>query len=456
LERSLSTPDRIVGELLQPGGMQALNVMGLTWCTEGIDAIPAKGYCVVYEGKQVQIPYPSGAEGRSFHHGAFVMHLREAARRARGVDVIEATVNELIECPHTGRVLGVRATPKWPNSRERSSPESFFAEITFAADGCYSKFRSSLGNRNRAPVTKSQFFGAILEHAPLPIKHHGTVALIPGSGPVLMYQIGQRETRMLVDVKLPLPPDVKGHIKNVVVPSLPLPLQPCVLESLQKDRLRSMPNSFLPATMQGQSDSKEGLILIGDAWNMRHPLTGGGMTVALNDVVLLTRILSDFMQVSPDYKEGSSSTSISVDWEQMSDRLKSWHWSRKGLASTVNILSIALYDLFGADDAKLSILREGCFAYFECGGDCVNGPVSLLAGLAPSPLLLAYHFFAVALYSIYLLFTAPPQTGSACSDAKSAVPNFVQYPALTVRSMSVLWTACVVFGPLVWTEVRWW
>lgn len=371
LERSLSTPDRIVGELLQPGGMQALETMGLTWCTEDIDAIPTKGYCVVYEGKQVHIPYPSGSEGRSFHHGAFVMQLREAARRARGVDVIEATANDFIECPHTGRILGVRATRKGSNPQEASHTECFFAEITFAADGCYSKFRSSLGNGKRAPVTKSQFFGAILDHAPLPLKNHGTVALIPGSGPVLMYQIGALETRMLVDMKFPLPPDIKGHIENVVVPSLPLPLQPCVLESLQKGRLRSMPNSFLPATMQGQSGSKEGLILIGDAWNMRHPLTGGGicfffillvylyfsrwleilggMTVALNDVVLLTRKLSDFMQASPDYKEGSLSASISVDWDQMSDILKSWHWHRKGLASTMNILSIALYDLFSAD-----------------------------------------------------------------------------------------------------------
>lgn len=31
-------------------------------------------------------------------------------------------------------------------------------------------------------------------------------------------------------------------------------------------------------------------------------------------------------------------------------------------------------------DVDLHVLREGCFAYFERGGDCINGPVSLLAG----------------------------------------------------------------------------
>lgn len=30
---------------------------------------------------------------------------------------------------------------------------------------------------------------------------------------------------------------------------------------------------------------------MGDAFNMRHPLTGGGMTVALSDIVVLRNLL---------------------------------------------------------------------------------------------------------------------------------------------------------------------
>ncbi|KAJ3524411.1 hypothetical protein NMY22_g11010 [Coprinellus aureogranulatus] len=113
IERSLAEPDRIVGELLQPGGVAALRELGLEWTLEGIDAVPVHGYCVVEEGKQVHIPYPEGYEGRSFHHGRFVMKLREAAFKAKGVDVIEATVTELIEDPHDSkRIIGVYATKK--------------------------------------------------------------------------------------------------------------------------------------------------------------------------------------------------------------------------------------------------------------------------------------------------------------------------------------------------------
>ena len=149
-----------------------------------------------------------------------------------------------------------------------------------------------------------------------------------------------------------------------------------------------MPNSFLPPVEQGGPHSKEGVILLGDAWNMRHPLTGGGMTVAFADVVLLAPMIA----AEPNL----------ADWHALTDVLHRWHWARKPLASTINILSIALYDLFGADgacsvrfstialmlmyhicgntDEYLSHLRTGCFKYFERGGECITGPVSLLSG----------------------------------------------------------------------------
>lgn len=96
-----------------------------------------------------------------------------------------------------------------------------------------------------------------------------------------------------------------------------------------------MPNSYLPSTPQGSSSLKPGIILIGDSWNMRHPLTGGGMTVALSDIVVLRPLLASVSDLS--------------DWNQVKHALNRWYRGRKPLASTVNILSVALYDLFGAD-----------------------------------------------------------------------------------------------------------
>jgi squalene monooxygenase len=203
LERSLAEPDRIVGELLQPGGVGFLNKLGLQGVLEGIDAIPEHGYAVFQDGRIVHIPYPDGREGRSFHHGLFVQGLREHAKRAKGVDVIEATVNELLE--EDGRVVGVKAT-----RTSGEEKEIFLADLTIIADGCFSNFRSVVQGPSARPWnTKSHFCGVILKNAQLPMPQHGTVALVRGHGPVLLYQISEHDTRMLVDVKNPLPSDLK-------------------------------------------------------------------------------------------------------------------------------------------------------------------------------------------------------------------------------------------------------
>ena len=212
VERSLSEPDRIVGELLQPGGVIALKRLGIEWCLEGIDAIPVKGYCVVEDGKSVHIPYPGAHEGRSFHHGRFIMKLREAARKAKGVELIEGSVTDLIE-EHDSRVIGVHVAMKGGMEGAEESKEALFAELVIVADGCFSNFRTSImGASAFKPVTKSHFIGAVLEDVRLPIPNHGTVALVKGFGPVLLYQISQHDTRILIDVKNPLPSDLKVRI----------------------------------------------------------------------------------------------------------------------------------------------------------------------------------------------------------------------------------------------------
>lgn len=54
-----------------------------------------------------------------------------------------------------------------------------------------------------------------------------------------------------------------------------------------------MPNRCMPAS----SYPTPGALLLGDAFNMRHPLTGGGMTVALSDIVLLRDLLKPLHDV---------------------------------------------------------------------------------------------------------------------------------------------------------------
>ncbi|KAI5362323.1 Putative FAD dependent oxidoreductase, squalene epoxidase, FAD/NAD(P)-binding domain superfamily [Septoria linicola] len=443
LERSLKEPDRIVGELLQPGGVQALEILGLRDCLDGIDAIEVFGYDVIYYNEEVRIGYPQNAregadvdektsltdeyrgtkrkrpEGRSFHHGRFIQKLRAKAKSNPNVTVIEATVTELIRGDYTQDILGVEAT-------RNGEADSYFGNLTIVADGYASKFRKEF--RTDAPVARSKFWALELIDADLPMPNHGHVVLGDGA-PVLLYQIGTHETRALIDIPENLPSasvkegGVKGHLKNVVLPSLPERVRPSFEAAIEKDRLRSMPNSWLPPT----TNKTPGLLILGDAMNMRHPLTGGGMTVAFNDAVLLSELLAP--EVVPDLD----------DHKLILQQMRTFHWRRKNLTSVINILAQALYSLFAAEDSQLKALQMGCFHYFKLGGNCIDGPVGLLAGIIRQPFVLFYHFFAVALYAIWIYITSG---------------NPLLLPLRAIASVGVFYKACVVIFPYIFSELK--
>ncbi|KAI3803784.1 hypothetical protein L1987_31946 [Smallanthus sonchifolius] len=71
------------------------------------------------------------------------------------------------------------------------------------------------------------------------------------------------------------------------------------------------------------------------------------------------------------------------------------------VSSTINTLAGALYKVFCASpDPARKEMRKACFDYLSLGGICSQGPISLLSGLNPRPLVLFLHFFAVAIYGV--------------------------------------------------------
>ena len=364
LEKSLKEPDRIVGELLQPGGVSALKELGIQQCLEEIDSVRVKGYEVIYYGERVEVDYSGEVlgleggkndaidrkwekdirpEGRSFHHGRFIGRLRDVAMQEPNITVVESTVTGTVRDDYNGQILGV-------NCLTKGEKDVWFGKLTVIADGYASKFRKAY--IPRAVVSKSKFWALELIDAKLPNPMHGHVVLGDGA-PVLLYQIGTHETRALMDVPEGLESastkngGVKGYLQNVILPSLPESVKPSFQKALNEGKLRSMPNSFLPPT----TNRTAGLIMLGDAMNMRHPLTGGGMTVALNDVVLLKDLLHP--NVVPDFG----------DTAKVLKQMETFHWERKGLTSVINILAQALYSLFAADGTVFLHLPRSLVLY---------------------------------------------------------------------------------------------
>ena len=68
---------------------------------------------------------------------------------------------------------------------------------------------------------------------------------------------------------------------------IPPELHDAFMSAIDKGNIRTMPNRSMPA----DPHPTPGALLMGDAFNMRHPLTGGGMTVVLSDIVVLRDLL---------------------------------------------------------------------------------------------------------------------------------------------------------------------
>jgi len=111
LERNLREPDRIVGELLQPGGVDALSELGLDDCLNGIDATPIEGYHLHWKDQEASFWFCAidgrKPEGRSFHHGKLVTKLRGATASRKNITLLEATVVEVLRDGDSGHVAGV-------------------------------------------------------------------------------------------------------------------------------------------------------------------------------------------------------------------------------------------------------------------------------------------------------------------------------------------------------------
>lgn len=448
VERDWSMPDRIVGELLQPGGLRALRSLGMVQAINHIEAYPVTGYTVFYNGEHVDIPYPYKSscppveklkdlvkdgndkvvddetihikeyeedereKGVAFVHGKFLNNLRSIVAQEKNVTRLQGNCVEILRNAEN-EVVGAKV------NIEGRGKVDFKAHLTIICDGIFSRFRRELDSQH-VPSVSSSFVGMALKNAKNPAPKHGHVILGTNHMPVLVYQISPDETRILCAYNSPkLPTDIKSWLIKDVQPFLPESLRPSFDEALLDGKFRSMPNSYLPA----RQNDVTGLCVIGDALNMRHPLTGGGMTVGLNDVVLLIKNIGDL-----DFS----------DRETVLDELLGYHYERKNYDSVINVLSVALYSLFAADNDNLKKLQKGCFKYFQRGGDCVSVPVAFLSGVLPRPLLLTRVFSAVALYAVYLNIEER---------------GFLGLPMALLEGIMILFTAAKVFTPFLYREL---
>ncbi|TXG64004.1 hypothetical protein EZV62_010998 [Acer yangbiense] len=393
IERDLTEPKRMVGELLQPGGYLKLLDLGLQDCVSGIDAQQVLGYVLYMDGRSLRAPYPQKnysnncsdpLTGRTFHHGRFIQSLRIKAASLPNVKLERGTVTSLIK--EKGAIKGVRY-------KNKSGTEMVaHASLTIVCDGCFSNLRRFLdfnGGGNTKVDKVSHLVGWVAENYELPHANHGHI-VISDPCAVLIYSISSTQIRCFVDVfgqNLPSisTGEMSHFLKSVVAPKIPPELYSMFMSSIDKRKMKAIPC----CSKRAVPHCTPGAFLIGDALNIRHPLTGGGMTVALSDVVILRNLLRPLHDLN--------------DATATLEHLQSFYTLRKPMAATINTTADVVYRSFGAPPNESSMeIRRACYDFLSNAEDSfvTESFMGLISGLSPCRLKMILLCFYIAIYML--------------------------------------------------------
>lgn len=392
IDQCFKEKNRIVGELLQPGAVRSLAQLGLEDCLEDFDAQPVDGYALLQGDEKITIPYPDNFKGMGLHNGRFLQQIRTSALRNETVTRIDGKALQLLENEQR-EIIGV-------SYREALTSEikAIHAPLTITSDGFFSNFREHLSN-NEKTVT-SYFIGLILKDCEMPFPKHGHVFL-SGPTPFICYPISSFEFRLLIDFpggQLPRKKALQAHLDANVTPYIPEGMRRSYEQALQEEGFKVMPNHYMAA----KPIVRKGAVMLGDALNMRHPLTGGGLTAVFSDI----EILSAHLLAMPNFE----------NTDLIHEKIEAYYRDRQHANANLNILANALYGVMSND-----LLKSAVFKYLQCGGDNAQESIAILAGLNKNHFSLIRQFFSVALFGAYRLvresFANTPKAIKILSDA---------------------------------------
>ena len=349
---------RFAGELIHPTGVDVLDRLGVLPALERGGGQRARGFAVVRAPDQptTLLPYDEIPRARpwgfAMEHHDMVQALRAHASARPGVELrTGARVVDTLR--DGGRVVGVKL----------DGGEELRAPLTLAAEGRHSRLRPLLGIDEQSRLLS---FSAAVLARDTELPHPGFGHIFLGAwGPILAYQIGARDVRMVLDVPSPEDggekglPQVAARLIREYAPLVPEPLRGSMVRALEKGELQLAANYAIST----RRCVAPGTALVGESGGCSHPLTATGMTVCLNDIAILTDELA------------GAAGARAVD-----EALQRYQTRRYRFVRAREILADALYEVFrGAEDSTRAI-RHGIFRYWEGSGRARAASMALLSG----------------------------------------------------------------------------
>lgn len=337
------------GELIHPRGVRALNSLGLLDPLLRAGAVSVEGFAVTpaANAQAVVLPYPAtGGHGLGVDHGKMVMALRREVAQRPGVTVkTMARVEDVVR--QGERVVGVKL----------ADGTVLRADLVVAADGRYSRLRRTLALEPELQLV-SYTVAVTCEGSVLPWGQRGHVFL-GAPGPILAYPYGVDLTRLCLDIPVGLAKGKESYvqlIRSEYARYVPEPLRAAMLSSL----LHRPFEACATHVVETEACAAPGIALIGDAGGCNHPLTAGGMTSGMNDVLTLADCLA----------RGGPSDAALAEYQK----------ERYRFIRMRSMFTEALYEVFKGRDPGSKALQAGVFRYWKRSARARKASMGILSG----------------------------------------------------------------------------
>lgn len=349
LEAHAGHDPRFRGELIHPRGVRALEALGLKQPLVEAGGVPVRGFAVSpnLSTDNILLPYEDDlGDGLGIEHRQMVSTLRACVEALPDVELCTgARVDALLE--EAGRVVGVRT----------AGGEEFRGDLVVGADGRQSRLRALLG---LSAETQLLSYTVALSVEGEVLRNAGRGHVFLGApGPILAYPYGVGLVRMCIDIPLGAPKgkaNLKAFVAERYTPFLPQPLRAAMLRALEQHGVEGCANQ----AVYTQQCAVRGAVLVGDAGGCSHPLTAGGMTIGMNDVVQLVDVLE---------RHGTGEAAL-LEYQRL----------RYRFARTREIFTEALYEIFRGLDAGSLALQSGIFRYWRSSERSRRASMGILSG----------------------------------------------------------------------------
>jgi 2-polyprenyl-6-methoxyphenol hydroxylase-like FAD-dependent oxidoreductase len=369
VEPGLNDDRRLAGEVFHPPGVSGLAELGLLNALMEKPAVTVNGFTVTSGKEYIRLPYDS-----VLAHQMPGLSLEHRLIRRRLLDLVGGLPNVILK--HGARVVHIDQSDSSGlvvRLAEGKNAQDYRCRMLVAADGAQSRIGRMAGikvHSRRISTILSYRVGA----ESLPQRDYGHVFLGRGT-PILLYPIATDEARILFDI----PYDSGRRPDASDCLAMTAAALPPVLRRAVEDAVAAQPKLMTVLTHASATDrSVAGRVaLVGDAGGSCHPLTASGMTMCINDALLLRR------------------RALSERPDRLPEALALYQQRRRWPQATRLALAEALRDAFCGTSPELRVVQNGILAYWRDNAAGRAATLALLSTADGRPFALLRQFVAV-------------------------------------------------------------